>query len=147
LADHPERELDDQVTTYAVIEKATGAEVYRYTADAPVAWAGFEFATHDHVAQADPLAPAAPEVVPEDWFINVGPFFDRFGPYKYPILASSDALVQAIIKDCSVRKYIDLKGRRADLLQVIGLLQSKGFPVTAATVTDAKPAEAEVYRG
>ena len=40
--------------------------------------------------------------------ISVGRFFDRFGNQKYPILASSDPMVQALIKDCSVRKYINL---------------------------------------
>lgn len=41
-------------------------------------------------------------------YISVGSFFDRFGSYKWAILASPDASVQALVKDCSVRKYIDL---------------------------------------
>lgn len=40
--------------------------------------------------------------------ITVGRFFDRFGAQKYPILADSNPMVQALIKDCSVRSYIDL---------------------------------------
>lgn len=38
---------------YIVTDKATGAEVYRYQADAPVEWSGMEFATHDHVEQVE----------------------------------------------------------------------------------------------
>jgi hypothetical protein len=33
---------------FIVTDKATGAETYRYQADAPIEWSGFEFATHDH---------------------------------------------------------------------------------------------------
>ena len=132
---------------FVVIDRATGQEVSSYSADAPVEWIGLEFATHEHRAlPAEPEPPAAP-IVPEQWFINVGPFYDRFGPYKLPILASTDPLVQAIIKDTTVRKYIDLKGRRAELAQAIGLLQSKGFAVSEAAILDVQPADGEVYRG
>ena len=34
--------------TFIVTNKTTGAEVYRYAADAPIEWAGMEFVTHDH---------------------------------------------------------------------------------------------------
>lgn len=37
--------------TYAVINKQTGAEVYRYSHDEPVEWVGMEFAEFDHVEQ------------------------------------------------------------------------------------------------
>lgn len=33
---------------YIVTDKATGAEAYRYQADAPIEWSGMSFATHDH---------------------------------------------------------------------------------------------------
>jgi uncharacterized protein (DUF1330 family) len=36
------------MTTYIVTSKATGQEVYRYAADAPIEWAGMEFVTHNH---------------------------------------------------------------------------------------------------
>ena len=132
---------------YNVIRKSDLALVSSYVSEEPVEWGGLEFATHDHVAQADAPAPAEPPLRPEDWYINVGPFYDRFGAYKLPILASTDALVQAIIKDTTVRKYIDLKGRRAELVQAIGLLQAKGFAISTEAVLDVKPTAAEVYRG
>lgn len=37
------------MTTYSVIRKSDQAEVYRYSADAPIEWNGMEFATHDHI--------------------------------------------------------------------------------------------------
>ena len=45
---------------------------------------------------------------PEVRHITVGAFFDRFGDQKWPILADTNASVQALIKDASVRAYIDL---------------------------------------
>lgn len=43
------------------------------------------------------------------YLIDIGPFFDRFGSAKMQVLTSSDAGVQAIIKDTQVRKWIDLR--------------------------------------
>ncbi len=59
---------------------------------------------------ADLAAAAASAAAKEtDWLIDIGPFFDRFGAAKMPVLTSADAGVQAIIKDAQVRKWIDLK--------------------------------------
>ena len=56
---------------------------------------------------------AAPVQEPEpkawEWFIDIGPFFDRFGSAKMAVLTSSDVGVQAILKDTQVRKWLDLK--------------------------------------
>ena len=43
------------------------------------------------------------------WYIDIGPFFDRFGSVKMQVLTSSDVGVQAILKDIQVRKWLDLK--------------------------------------
>lgn len=40
--------------TFIVTNKATGAEVYRYQAEAAIAWQGMEFATHDHTEEVAP---------------------------------------------------------------------------------------------
>ena len=135
------------MSTYTVTLKSTGVAVYRYSADAPVEWQGMGFDTHDHTPDAAPDVPNTPAINPDDWRIYVGPFFDRFGAWKLPILASADLLVQAVIKDCTVRKYIHLVDRRAELLQVIGLLQSKGFAVDAAAILDVQPNAEEVFHG
>ena len=133
--------------TYVVIRKSDQEEVYRYTNGEKIEWVGMEFSTHDHVQQSEepPIDPVP--LTPSEWHMYVGPFFDRFGAYKLPILASTDPLVQAIIKDATVRKYIDLYGRRTELAQAIGLLQSKGFAVDATAVLDVKPSIDEVFRG
>lgn len=54
------------------------------------------------VVVPEPPAPA------EVRHITVGAFFDRFGDQKWPILADTNASVQALIKDASVRSYINL---------------------------------------
>ncbi len=50
----------------------------------------------------EPVAPVEPRN------ISVGSFFDRFGTNKWAILADTNPMVQALVKDCSVRKYINL---------------------------------------
>ena len=57
-------------------------------------------------------APTIPEPQPApawEWLIDIGPFFDRFGAAKMAVLTSTDAGVQAILKDTQVRKWLDLK--------------------------------------
>lgn len=57
-----------------------------------------------------PSAPDPEPVAPIwQWYIDIGPFFDRFGSAKMQVLTSSDPGVQAILKDIQVRKWIDLK--------------------------------------
>ncbi len=133
------------MSTYAVIEKATGQEVTRYAAMAPVEQ-DWPFATHDHTALPEDGV-QEPVLDPSRWRIWVGAFFDRFEPHKLSILADPDPFVQAVIKDASVRKYIDLLERRDELVQVIGLLNAKGHAVVAATVLDAEPTDGEVWHG
>ena len=53
--------------------------------------------------------PAPVPAQPWEWLIDVGPFFDRFGAAKMAVLTSSDAGVQAVIKDTQIRKWLDLK--------------------------------------
>ena len=82
-----------------------------------------------HFPDAEPVPepePAVPAPDPTEWLIDVGPFFDRFGPAKLAVLSSSDAAVRALVTDLQVRKWIDLK--RADVAQGIDLLISKSIP-------------------
>lgn len=92
---------------------------------------------------------AAPVPEPEraeDWHISRGAFFDRFAAQKWPILASTDPLVQAVITDCTVRQYIDLRGRAADIGAAMDLLISKGFAIDKSAILTTKPTATEVYR-
>ena len=70
------------------------------------------------VADAEFMQSAYPEsnyrevalpTLPEVRHITVGAFFDRFGDQKWPILADTNTSVQALIKDASVRSYINLE--------------------------------------
>ncbi len=65
---------------------------------------------------------------PWEWLIDIGPFFDRFGTAKMAVLTSSDAGVQAIIKDTQIRKWLDLK-----LPEIASALAYIGTKVPAVT--------------
>jgi hypothetical protein len=43
------------------------------------------------------------------WYLDVGAFFDRFGPAMLPALMSADAVLQAIIKNMQSREWVDLQ--------------------------------------
>ena len=73
------------------------------------------------------VAPTEPAPIAESRQITVGAFFDRFGESKWAILADSDAMVQALVKDCTVRKFIDLD--RPDLPIAISMLVGAGHDV------------------
>lgn len=129
---------------YIVTRKTDGAEMLRYSAAVAQEVNGFDLVDYDHT-EWTPDAVGEP-VDPARWRIYVGSFFDRFGAAKLAILSDPDPVVQAVIKDASVRNYIDLLGRRDELLQVIGLLNLKGHAVDAAAVLDVEPTDDEVWR-
>lgn len=85
-------------------------------------------------ASAGP-APEAPAVPSSPRLISVGSFFDRFGPAKWAILADASRTVQALVKDCSVRKFIDLD--RADLPAALGLLVQAGHSIDVEAILAA----------
>lgn len=49
------------MTIYAVIRKSDGREVFRYVADAPVAWPGMEFDAFDHAEYSDTVIDSQPQ--------------------------------------------------------------------------------------
>lgn len=65
-----------------------------------------------------PTAPADPCAN----LIDLGPFYDRAGVAKMPILTSTDATVKAIIGDLNIRKWVDLT--RADVASALGYIGS-----------------------
>lgn len=65
------------MTTFAVINKTTGVEVYRYQVDSSIEFGGCEFATHDHVVVPDEV-PLPEPYVPHEWEPSV--FLRRFKP-------------------------------------------------------------------
>jgi hypothetical protein len=77
-------------------------------------------------------APDTPVQVPAqpwEWLIDIGSFFDRFGAAKMAVLTSSDAGVQAILKDTQVRQWIDLK--HPDVASSIAYIGTKVPALTA----------------
>lgn len=76
------------------------------------------------------------DTLPEIRHITVGSFFDRFEQYKYQILASSSPAVQALIKDCSVRKYIDLNDKQLAL--GLDMLIHEGFEINKFKILNGK---------
>ena len=135
--------------TFIVTRKLDGVEMTRYCSSQVVEQINadhYPLATFDHTEYVEgEVAPVA--INPNDWHIHVGPFFDRFGAFKIPVLASADLVVQALIKDATVRKYIDLLGRRTEIEQMIGILQAKGFPVDATAILDVLPTNEERFNG
>jgi hypothetical protein len=91
-------------------------------------WTGTEFTA--------PPAPPAPEPAPPPiwlWFIDLGPFYDRFGAAKMAVLTSTDAGVKAIIADLNIRKWVDLQ--RADVATALAYVGSVVPAVTPALQT------------
>jgi len=80
-----------------------------------------------------PPVPVVPVSPVYEWYIDIGPFFDRFGTQKLPVLMSTDATLQAILRDVQARKWIDLK--RPDVAQSVAYIGSKIAGVDAAMQT------------
>jgi hypothetical protein len=76
-----------------------------------------------------------PEVPAELRHITVGAFFDRFGEQKWPILADTNASVQALIKDASVRAYINLDDPQ--VLTGLQMVQSAGHEIDPEAIISA----------
>lgn len=83
----------------------------------------------------------SPPVVPiqdpqhEPRTISVGSFFDRFGSAKWAILADTTPTVQAVVKDASVRRHIDLDN--PDLPMGLAIVQSAGHSIDPQAIVSA----------
>jgi hypothetical protein len=78
-----------------------------------------------------PEPPAPPEVR----HITVGAFFDRFAAQKWPILADTNAGVQALIKDASVRKWINLEDPQ--VLAGLQMVEASGHDIDPEAIINA----------
>ena len=96
--------------TFEVVRKSDGVAITTYMSEDKIEWVGMEFVSYDHNDITLRLVPAitAMAVEPCQSLIDIGPFFDRFGSAKMAILTSTDLVVQAILTDVSVRKWVDL---------------------------------------
>ena len=80
--------------------------------------------------------PAA-EVYDTTWYIDHGPFYDRFGVAMMPVLLSTNATVVAIRANLASRKWIDLKlpAVAASLAAVGGIVTELDAPLRAAILS------------
>ena len=93
------------------------------------------------VETPEPPAPPTPEW---EWYIDIGPFFDRFGAAKMAVLTSADVGVQAVLKDTQVRKWLDL--RLPEIEQSVQYIASKVPALTTELqdqIVNTKPEEHE----
>ena len=71
-----------------------------------------------------PVPPAEPD--PRLWWMDVGPFYDRFGADAIAIAASDNGACKAVQTLTGVRKYVDLKDPRIG--QMIDMLIATAQP-------------------
>lgn len=76
-----------------------------------------------------PLTWASTDLDPRYWWIDKGPFFDRFGSKALTIVSSADPLVQGLVSLIMPRAYIDL--RRPDIPSLLDVMVGKSL-ITAA---------------
>ena len=81
---------------------------------------------------------------PQYWWINVGPFFDRFNGKAINITSSTDPVVQGLLTLTLPREYIDLK--RADLAGMLDILIAKGLINSADKTAILTPPTTEYER-
>ena len=108
---------------YEILEN--GVVVNTIVADEDFMLANYPDGNYRESEQLD--QPTVPVPIYE-WYIDIGPFFDRFGAAKMAVLTSSDVGVQAIIKDTQVRKWLDLK-----LPEIASVLAYIGTKVPSVT--------------
>ena len=92
------------IKTYEILENQEA--INTIIADENFVLENYPLGNYREVPSAPTPEPSAPVW---QWYIDVGPFFDRFGSVKMQVLTSSDVGVQAILKDIQVRKWLDLK--------------------------------------
>lgn len=104
-----------------------------------------EFAEAQHpgawrLAAQQNMPPAAVDD-PRIWWMDVGPFYDRFGPDAIAIAASDHGACKAVQTLTGVRKYIDLKDPRIGTM--IDMLIATAQPETQPWAPGSGPMNAE----
>lgn len=118
------------LTAEVVPDRSTDVPPPQETEPLKANWTGSGWVLAEYTAPPEFPTPAqAPR------HISVGAFFDRFGPLKWAILADTNPQVQAVVKDASVRHYIDLDN--AGLPAGLALLQAAGHAIDAEAIIDA----------
>jgi hypothetical protein len=108
--------------------------VVNITSTTPQPGIGWSYQAGVFTAPVLPLSPE-PAPTPEIRHITVGAFFDRFGDQKWSILADTKPGVQALIKDASVRDYINLDN--PELLTGLQMVQAAGHDIDVRAIITA----------
>ena len=147
------------MSIYVVTRKSDGVEVFRYMADAPVAWSDMGFVLFDHTALPPEPAPEPAPVVPVK--ITKLSFRQRFTAQEKVTIelaaldnpAASDqqrqlsAALRSHEKDVEVAQYIDLN--RTDTRDGVTQLETFGLLAAgrAAVILDTEPTAEEQWNG
>ena len=107
-------------------------------------WTGYEWVMQPYLTPKPiPELPPPPED-PRLWWIDVGPFKDRFDKYGYPGLkltvlsmCRTSDICYGVFADLNGRLYIDLKGRQGELLAALGLIATELELAGKPTITPA----------
>ena len=86
-----------------------------------------------------PVPPAEPD--PRLWWLDVGPFYDRFGADAVAIAASDNGACKAVQTLTGVRKYVDLKDPRIG--QMIDMLIATAQPAAQPWAPGSGPMTVE----
>lgn len=108
-----------------IIEILDGAQAVINTIVASEAFAEAHYPGTWRLAPPEEPPPVMDD--PRIWWVDVGPFYDRFGPDALAIAASDHGACKAVQTLTSVRKYIDLRDPR--VAAMIDMLIATGQPV------------------
>lgn len=101
-------------------------------------WTGFDWRLTAPVVPT----PVTPPVWA--WYIDIGPFSDRFGVKAFAVDSSPDPFVQSFNRDLNRRKWVDLKDPRVAM--ALGYLAGQTVPgigtIAAPILT---PAEVNIF--
>lgn len=101
---------------YRVIDKATGATVYEYSADAPIEWVGMEFSTHEHVVHTPVNITDVIAIV--DPRISKLQYMERFTEQEMATIfsaAKTSPAVEVWLEKFRLSEFIDLSDERIKL--------------------------------
>lgn len=81
-----------------------------------------------------------------EWYVDIGPFTDRFGVKAFAVDSSPDPFVQLFNRDLSRRKWVDLKDPRVAM--ALGYLAGQTVPgVGTIAAPILTPAEVTAFLG
>ena len=106
-------------------------------------WPNWDGTAWIAVPYAPPPEQPDPEPVedPRLWWVDVGPFYDRFGVDALAIAASDHGACKAVQTLTGVRKYIDLRDPRVD--SMIDMLIATAQPAAQAWAPGSGPMTAD----